>query len=197
MFVILILVAEFEDHAEDNKSQVIISKWYNVALLSEMHNVDLICIAYNTYNWSPSNWHYQNFDIENFYRRGNSYSRIDYSIVRDYTDIPIEWPLMNHNMGRWQTLETLPQELQKLVSHCPCGKCAKCKCREWYNKNKKEGFSAEELDDLIMKEGKYGKYYTKESIPQTRHDAYADQRFPVWSPAKSNYKPLPPKPHNK
>ena len=48
---------------------------------------------------------------------------------------------------------------------------------------KKEGFSAEELDDLIMKEGKYGKYYTEESIPQTRHDAYADQRFPVWSPA--------------
>jgi hypothetical protein len=88
---------------------------------------------------------------------------------------------MNHNMGRWQTLETLPQELQKLVSHCPCGKCAKCKCREWYNKKKNEGFSAEELDDIIMKEGKYGKYYTEDSIPETRHDAYADQKFPVLS----------------
>ena len=70
-------------------------------------------------------------------------------------------------------METIPQELQKLVSHCPCGKCAKCKCREWYNKKKQEGFSAEELDDLIMKEGKYGKYYTKDSITETRHDAYA------------------------
>ena len=52
-------------------------------------------------------------------------------------------------------------------------------------KRNKEGFSAEELDDIIMKEGKYGKYYTKDSIPETRHDAYADQRFPVWSASLS------------
>ena len=73
---------------------------------------------------------------------------------------------------------------------------AKCKCGEWYNKKKNEGFSAEELDDLIMKEGKYGKYYTKESITETRHDAYADQKFPVWKPKLSSYQVLPPKPHN-
>ena len=51
------------------------------------------------------------------------------------------------NMGN------IPQELQKLVSMCPCRKCAKCKCWDWYNKKKQEGFSAEELDDIIMKEG--------------------------------------------
>jgi len=203
--------AEFEDHAEDNKSQTIISKWYNVALLSEMHNVDLICIAYNTYNWSPSNWHYQNFDIENFYRRGNqSYSRVDYSIVRDHTDIPIEWPLMNRKdkpIGRWETWELIPKELQKLVSLCPCGKCSKCKCWEWYNKKKKEGFAAAELDDIIMKEGKYGKYFTKESNPETRHIAYVGQKFrgksyPEWNRThKNEYKSssqqiLVTKPHN-
>jgi hypothetical protein len=192
--------AEFEDRAEDNKLQTIRSKWYTVALLSEMHNVDLICIGYNTYNWSPSNCYFKSSEsIENYYMRGNLYSRIDYSIVRDYTDIPIEWPLMNHktkHMGRWQTWELLPKELQKLVSHCPCGECAKCKCWDWYNKKKKEGFSAAELDDIIMKEGKYGKYYTKESIPETRHDAYADQKFPVWKPKLSSYQALPPKPHN-
>ena len=65
------------------------------------------------------------------------------------------------------------------------------------NNKKKEGFSAIELDDIIMKEGKYGKYYTKESIPETRHDAYADQKFPVWKPKLSSYQALPPKPHNK
>jgi hypothetical protein len=46
-----------------------------------------------------------------------------------------------------------------------------------------------------MKEGKYGKYYTEESIPQTRHDAYADQKYPVWKPKLSSYQALPPKPH--
>ena len=204
--------AEFEDRAEDNKSQTIISKWYNVALLSNMHDVDLICIGYNTYNWSPSNWHYQNSEqVENFYRRGNqSYSRVDYSIVRDYTDIPIEWPSMNRKdepIGRWETWELIPKELQKLVSLCPCGECSKCKCWGWYNKKKKEGLSAVELDDIIMKEGKYGKYFTKESIPETRHVAYVGYKFrgksyPGWNrPDKHGSKPscyqiLPPKPHN-
>ena len=37
---------------------------------------------------------------------------------------------------------------------------------------------------------------TKESIPETRHDAYADQKFPVWKPKLSSYQALPPKPHN-
>ena len=163
--------AEFEDRVEDNKSQTIISKWYTVALLSEMHNVDLISIGYNTYNWSPSNWHYHSSELTgNYYTRGNSYSRIDYSIVRDHTDIPIEWPLMP--LGRCQTWELLPKELQKLVSHCSCGECPKCKCWNWYIKKKAEGLSAVELDDIIMKEGKYGKYYTKESTTRTRHTAY-------------------------
>ena len=44
---------------------------------------------------------------------------------------------------------------------CPCRECAKCKCWDWYNKKKQEGFSAEELDDIIMKEGKYGKILYK------------------------------------
>ena len=64
--------AEFEERAEDNKLQTIRSKWYNFALLSEMHNADLTCVGWNTYNWSPSNWHYQNSEpTENFYRRFN------------------------------------------------------------------------------------------------------------------------------
>jgi len=193
--------AEFEDRAEDNKLQTIRSKNYNVALLSEMHNADLICLGNNTYNWSHSTWYFQTTEpIDYFYRRGNPYYRVDHSILRDYTDIPIEWPLMNRKdqpMGRWQTWELLPKELQKLVSNCPCGKCAKCKCCDWYNKKKKEGFSAAELDDIIMKEGKYGKYYTGESIPETRHDAYADQKFPVWKPKSSSYQALPTKPHNR
>ena len=193
--------SEFEDRASDTMLETIRSKWYTVALLSEMHDVNLICIGYNTYNWSPSNWYFKSSEsTENFYRRGNLYSRVDHSILRDYTDIPIEWPLMNRKdepMGRWETWELIPKELQKLVSHCSCEKCAKCKCREWYNKKKKEGFSAVELDDIIMKDGKYGKYYTKESIPDTRHDAYADQKFPVWKPKLSSYQALPTKPHNR
>ena len=193
--------SEFEDRASDTMLETIRSKNYNVALLSETHDVDLICLGINTYNWSHSTWYFQTTEpIENFYAKGNLYSRVDHSILRDYTGIPIDWPLMNRKtkpMGRWQTWELLPKELQKLVSLCPCGKCAKCKCGEWYNKKKNEGFSAEELDDLIMKEGKYGKYYTKDSITETRHDAYADQRFPVWIPATLNYQTLPTKPHNR
>ena len=191
-------LSEFEDRVDDTKLETIMSKNYNVALLSETHNVDLICLGINTYNWSHATWYFQTTEpTENFYAKDNRYSRIDHSILRDYTDISIDWPLMNRKtkpMGRWQTWETIPQELQKLVSMCPCGECAKCKCWDWYDKKKQEGFSAEELDDLIMKEGKYGKYYTKDSITETRHNAYTDQRFPVWSAA---YQPLPTKPHNK
>ena len=190
-------LSEFEDRADDTKLETIRSKNYNVALLSETHNVDLICLGINTYNWSHATWYFQTREpIDNFYAKDNRYSRVDHSILRDYTDIPIDWPLMNRKtkpMGRWQTWETIPQELQKLVSMCPCGECSKCKCWEWYNKKKNEGFSAEELDDLIMKEGKYGKYYTKDSVTETRHNAYTDQIFPVWSPS---YQPLPTKPHN-
>jgi len=193
--------SEFEDRAGDVMLETIRSKNYNIALLSETHNVDLICLGINTYNWSHATWYFQTKEpIDNFYAKDNRYSRVDHSILRDYTDIPIDWPLMNRKtkpMGRWQTWETIPQELQKLVSNCPCGKCAKCKCWDWYNNKKKESFSAIELDDIIMKEGKYGKYYTKESITETRHDAYADQKFPVWSPATPSYQALPPKPHNK
>lgn len=190
--------SEIEDRASDTMLETIRSKNYNVALLSEMHSVDLICFGINTYNWSHATWYFQTTEpIENFYAKDNLYSRVDHSILRDYTDISIDWPLMNRKtkpMGRWQTWETIPQELQKLVSMCPCGECSKCKCWDWYDKKKQEGFSAEELDDLIMKEGKYGKYYTKDSITETRHNAYTDQRFPVWSAA---YQPLPTKPHNK
>ena len=168
--------SEFEDRADDTKLETIRSKNYNVALLSEMHNVDLICLGINTYNWSHSTWYFQTTEpIENFYRKGNLYSRVDHSILLDYTDISIDWPFMNRkgkDMGRWQIWESLPKELQKLDSHCSCGECAKCKCWSWYNKKKKEGLSAAELDDIIMKEGKYGKYWTKESTPETRHTAY-------------------------
>jgi len=203
--------AEFEDHSEDNKSQTIRLKNYNVALLSEMHNVDLICLGINTYNWSQSTWYFQTTEpIENFYKRGNPYYRVDHSILRDYTDIPIEWPFMNRKdkpMGRWETWELIPKELQKLVSLCPCGKCSKCKCWEWYNEKKKEGFSAIELDDIIMKEGKYGKYFTKESNPETRHIAYVGHKFrgksyPDWNrthnhmPELTSQQILPTKPHN-
>jgi hypothetical protein len=179
--------AEFEDRASDTMLETIRSKLYNIALLSEMHDVDLICMGYNTYNWSPSNWYFQTTEpIGKFYERGNPYTRLDHSIFRDYTDILIDWPLMSREtkpMGRWQTWESIPQELQKLISICPCGECSKCKCWEWYNKKKHEGFSAEELDDLIMKEGKYGKYYTKDSVKETRHNVYGNH-------------PLPTKPHN-
>jgi hypothetical protein len=169
--------AEVEDRAEDNKLQTLRSRSYTIALLSEMHNADLICIGYNTYNWSPSNWHFKSSEpTENFYRRGTqSYSRVDHSIFRDHTDIPIVWPFMNRkgeDMGRWQIWESLPKELQKLVSHCSCGECPKCKCWSWYNKKKDEGLSAVKIDDIIMKEGKYGKYWTKESTLETRHTAY-------------------------
>lgn len=203
--------AEFEDHDDDTKLETIRSKNYNVALLSETHNVDLICLGNNTYNWSHATWYFQTTEpIENFYRRGNPYYRVDHSILRDYTDIPIEWPFMNRKdkpMGRWETWELIPKELQKLVSLCPCEKCSKCKCWEWYNEKKKEGFSAIELDDIIMKEGKYGKYFTKESNPETRHIAYVGHKFrgksyPDWNRTHgymselSSQQILPTKPHN-
>lgn len=203
--------AEFEDHDDDTKLETIRSKNYNVALLSETHNVDLICLGNNTYNWSHATWYFQTTEpIENFYRRGNPYYRVDHSILRDYTDIPVEWPLMSRKdrpIGRWETWELIPKELQNLVSLCPCGKCSKCKCWEWYNEKKNEGFSAEELDDLIMKEGKYGKYFTEESNPETRHIAYVGHKFrgksyPDWNRTHNHISELTPqqilptKPHN-
>ena len=143
-------LSEFEDRASDVMLETVRSKNYNVALLSETHKVDLICLGINTYNWSHATWYFQTREpIDNFYAKDNRYSRVDHSILRDYTDIPIDWPLMNRKtkpMGRWQTWETIPQELQKLVSMCPCGECSKCKCWDWYSKKKNEGFSAEESD---------------------------------------------------
>ena len=85
-------LSEFEDRVDDTKLETIRSKNYNVALLSETHNVDLICLGINTYNWSHATWYFQTTEpVENFYAKDNSYSRIDHSILRDYTDISIEW----------------------------------------------------------------------------------------------------------
>jgi len=42
-----------------------------------------------------------------------------------------------------------------------------------------------------------GNIIQKKVIPDTRHDAYADQKFPVWKPKLSSYQALPTKPHNR
>ena len=51
--------SDIEDRAGDVMLETVRSTWYNVALLSEMYNADLICIGYNTYNWSTSNWYFK------------------------------------------------------------------------------------------------------------------------------------------
>ena len=69
-------LSEFEDRVDDTKLETIRSKNYNVALLSEMHNVDLICIGINTYNWSHFNLVFpNNRTIENFIAKDNRYSK--------------------------------------------------------------------------------------------------------------------------
>ena len=141
------------------------------------HKADKISIGFNAHNWHPTNWFYRNMDKDasEFYWKDyrNMYISED---DNPFMGISIEWPLLNKDfiIGRFETWERIPEELQKLVAVCPCKRsnCYKCQSWKWYFNKKGEGFSAAEIDDLIMKEGGYGKYFTKESNPKKRHAAY-------------------------
>ena len=153
---------------------------YLIASHANFHKADLIYIGYNLYNWSETNWFFQTTQpIEEFYTNDENlkYYIHKYSVFRKTTNIPVRWPYLTRGekpFGRWQIYEKLPNELKPLISTgCnECGKCMKCYCKKWYLEKKSEGFTAQDIDDLIMKEGRYGKYWTPESKPSQRHSAY-------------------------
>jgi len=149
---------------------------YNYAKETNKHKPDKFVIGFNANNWHPSNWFFNaNEKVEEFYRKDNPWVAGRYGVFTDYVSVPIEWPLMNENFcaGRYEIWELIPEELRKLVARCTCGKCFKCQSQKWYHHMKSEGKSAVEIDDLIMKEGKYGKYFKKQaSSVKSRHDAY-------------------------
>ena len=148
---------------------------YNYAMEANKHKPDKFAIGFNTNNWHPSNWFFHaNEKVEEFYRKDNPWVAGRHGVFTDYISIPIEWTLMNENFcaGRYEIWELIPEELQKIVARCSCGYCTKCASQKWYALMKSEGKTAVEIDDLIMKEGKYGKYFTKESTVDNRHAAY-------------------------
>lgn len=170
--------SEVDFYKEDN----INNKEYNIALIANRHNADLICGGYNTYNWSHSNWYYNTNDpIHKFYEKNNPYCRQDHFALLENTSIPIDWPFMNKRnppLGRWQIYEKLPDELKLLISvGCGnCNKCPKCKCRNWYFEQKELGKTAEVCDEEIMRLGDYGKYWKADSIPKNRHQSYINSQ---------------------
>ena len=150
---------------------------YNYAIECNKHNPDKYAIGFNTFNWHPTNFFFQsNQKVEEFYKKDNPWVPGRIGVFTDYVSIPIEWTLMNENfcIGRCETWDSIPEELQRLVSRCSCDKetCGNCSSRKWFDRMKSEGMTAPEIDDLVMKKGKYGKYYTKESSVNNRHAAY-------------------------
>lgn len=158
----------FSDTEEVLHENTMVNLHYNEALLANKFKVDTLYLGYNTYNFAPSNWFFNtNEPIENFYkvddnkflgRRG-----LIHRVISQTINCPIYWPFMNRDtkpMGRWETYESMPKELRSLTSSgCNrCGQCMKCKVRYLYYLLKKAGKTAEEIDDLIQKAGRFGKY---------------------------------------
>jgi len=167
---------------------------YNMALLANQFKVDCIYMGYNSFNWSQSNWFFNtDTTLEDFYRHDNKFirPRSGHLALSDNTDIPIYWPFMNRDskpMGRWETFETIPTELRKLTSSgCNrCGHCNYCKVRYMYYLLKKAGRTTEEIDDLIQKAGRYGKYFNPNDLDynggvgnvQNRNRAFINLELP-------------------
>ena len=155
-----------------------------LAMCANYHNVDLIYLGFNTFNWSPSNWFFQtNESIEQFYTKDNPwYREINHYILKERTDASIDWPFMNRKsrpIGRWETFESIPIELRKLVSTgCnKCGTCFQCRARHLYYFLKKRGYTAEHIDDYIQRHCKYGKYFqpgTKKSDVSMRNNSFSN-----------------------
>jgi hypothetical protein len=168
----------FAEYEVSEADDLMSNKEHTIGTMAVRHKCDMIFAGYNTYNWSHSNWYFQTKEpIDHFYAEDNKYCRISHSAIKKSCVTPIDWPFMNRTskpLGRWQIYENLPVELKTLISTgCDkCGKCFKCYCKKWYFEKKSEGFTAEQIDDLIMKGGKYGKYWTPESTPKDRHNAY-------------------------
>jgi len=152
---------------------------YNYAMECNKHRPDKYAIGFNTFNWHPTNFFFQaNQKVEEFYKKDNPWVLGRVGVFMDYVldSIDIEWTLMNENfcVGRCEVWDSIPEDLQKLVVRCSCNKdkCGKCASRKWFERMKSEGMIASEIDDLVMKEGRFGKYYTKESSVLNRHAAY-------------------------
>ena len=165
------------------------TRWYHDVCFANKHNVDFIYRGENTFNFNKANWFFQTSEkVEEYYSRNHdligstpNYTHTDhnnfnstYSQLGKITDIPFAWPFMNRTtqpMGRLQIFESLPEELKSLISYgCNrCGVCTKCLCLKWYHSEKQKGVSAETLDDLIMKHGRYGKYWDKDAKTDNRY----------------------------
>ena len=177
-------ISEFEsDHSpETTKGRLLAT-----GTLSERLRCDSIAMGYNTHNWSHSNWYFNDNNIpkrdtDAFYNKRSVPSRNDHTVIRTVTDMPIHWPMMINEasvaIGRWETWSNLPQELKELVTiSCKndtystrvCDKCMNCVGHKWFDSGI---MSPRDMDDCIMKYGKYGRYLTPESTPKTRVAAY-------------------------
>jgi hypothetical protein len=130
-----------------------------------------------------------------FHRSNNNYTGNAPSehlyIIRDFTKMPMIWPFMHNKkdkesvMGRWEVYEKVPQELKSIMSKgCnhfkyrnnitdeTCGKCWNCMSYKWYENWKSKGLAAKQIDDMIMREGKYGKYWVPETEWKNKTAAY-------------------------
>ena len=168
--------AEYEKQVYGD--QMLSNMEHNFGLMANYHKCDLMITGHNTYNWSQSNWFFQTDDpIEKFYEKDMPYAYTPHYTLRDTWDGPIDWILMNRKsrpIGRWEIWENLPDELKSIVYECDCGVLNKCKLKKLYRKMKAKGFTAEQIDDEIQKQGKYGKYYCSETNVEERHLAYQD-----------------------
>lgn len=166
--------AEYE--AESCNLGMLANMEHNFGLMANHHKCDLIVTGHNTYNWSQSNWFFQTDDpIEKFYEKDMPYGWAVHYTLRNTWDGPIDWVFMNRKsrpIGRWEIWENLPDELKSIVYVCDCGVCNKCKLKKLYRRMKAKGFTAEQIDDEIQKQGKYGRYYCSETNVENRHAAY-------------------------
>jgi len=186
-------IAEYEVGREDSSYKTILN---SVGYLANQFKCDMIYFGYNTHNWSMTNWFFLSDDnekgTESFYDKNSKFNDLKYNIsrqthfcMREQTDIPIYWPFMNDKkdhesaLGRWQIYESLPENLKGMIHRCDnvkdnCGLCTRCRMLGWYMMKKEAGATAKQLDDEIMRLGRYGKYWDKDTKPEYRYSAYGD-----------------------
>ena len=146
----------FDEMKKSRKADKVIKKAYYTAHCAKEFGVDKTITAHNTSNYSLTNIFYN-----------VSWETNSKSLWESYyqnTDIPLEAPFMEQEIGKYQIYEMTPDGLKNLI---PIGSQLRQDAIEWYNKKISEGLTTQQIDDLVMKEGKYGKYINEADLPES------------------------------
>lgn len=130
------------------ESEVISKSQYLRASLAKKYKADKVITGFNLSNWYSANW---------FYFPNHPKLKHPYSVIKHLLgEIPFEKPFVEQEKGKFEVYESIPDDLKK---ECFMGQPHRIKMMKWYHDKKKEGKTASELDDYVMKAGHFGKYW--------------------------------------